>query len=128
MSAEDICKRPETCPDLLVKWVPLEELVVSDRNPRKHPASQIRQLANSLTTWGWMLPLLSDPKGTVIVGEGRLLAARLIKARCAPVIVVKHLSDDQIRAYRIADNRLGGPSKLESDVPSLPHSGVLRLG
>lgn len=101
-----ICAEPSTCYAMNIEWEPIGNLQISDRNARKHSPAQIRQLANSIKRYGWMTPLIMDANGVVIVGAGRLLAARWAKLLKVPVIRVLHLSEDEIRAYRIADNRL----------------------
>lgn len=84
----------------------VKELIPYDRNPKSHPDEQIEQLANSITEWGWTIPILVDEDGMVIAGHGRLYAADRLGIEAVPVMVAEGWSDEQKRAYVIADNKL----------------------
>jgi ParB-like chromosome segregation protein Spo0J len=85
---------------------PLEKLIPYARNPRTHSARQVAQIAESIASFGFNVPILVDTKDGVIAGHGRLLAARKLGLTHVPVIVLDHLTDAQKRAYIIADNQL----------------------
>jgi DNA modification methylase len=86
-------------------WL-LERLIPWARNPRTHSDAQIAQIAASIAEFGFNNPILVDTKAGIIAGHGRLLAARKLKLKEVPVIVLDHLSEAQKRAYIIADNQL----------------------
>lgn len=71
-----------------------------------HSEDQISQLAASITAFGWTNPVLIDERGEVIAGHGRLAAAELLDIDDIPTITLAGLSDEQKRAYRLADNKL----------------------
>ena len=75
-------------------------------NPRVHRKRQIRQIAASIQEFGWTVPVLIDAEGGVIAGHGRLAAAKLLGLDRVPTLCLGGLSEAQIRAYIIADNRL----------------------
>ena len=75
-------------------------------NPRVHSSRQIRQIACSIETFGFIVPVLVDAHGNVMAGHGRVLAARLLGRTEVPIISVDHLSEAQTRAFMIADNKL----------------------
>jgi len=85
---------------------PIESLVPYDRNPRMHPDSQIEQLANSIRQWGWTVPILIDDASNVIAGHGRLEAAKRLGMEAVPCVVASGWTENQRRAYVIADNKL----------------------
>jgi DNA modification methylase len=87
------------------RW-PLEKLIPYARNPRKHSEAQVAQIAASVASFGFNVPILVDTKDGIIAGHGRLLAARKLGLTHVPVIVLDHLTDMQKRAYIIADNQL----------------------
>ena len=91
---------------LFVRARPPAELHLDARNPRRHSKRQVSQIAKSMKTFGCVTALLIDPKDRVIAGNGRLLAARQLGLQTVPTICVSHLTEEQIRAYQIADNRL----------------------
>ena len=75
-------------------------------NPRIHTPRQVRQIANSIQTFHFLVPVLTDSRGQVIAGEGRVRAAQLLGMSHVPTISLDHLSEAQIRAFVIADNKL----------------------
>jgi len=87
------------------QW-PIESLRPNPRNPRMHDAEQIAQLAAVIRHFGWTYPVLVDEDGLILAGHGRREAALLLKLKVVPVLVARGWSEDQKRAYAIADNRL----------------------
>jgi ParB-like chromosome segregation protein Spo0J len=93
-------------------------------NAKIHPDLQVQQIAASMQQFGFVNPLLVDAKGVLVAGHGRLLAAQLLNLKMVPVIKLGHLSDDQAKALRLADNSLpqGGrwnPDLLEAELAHL---------
>ena len=84
----------------------IERIMPNPRNARTHTRKQIRQLANSISEFGFVVPILIDEKRKIIGGHGRYEAARLLGLKEVPVIVVKGLSEAKRRALAIADNKL----------------------
>jgi len=76
------------------------------RNPRVHTDKQVRQIAQSIESFGFNVPLLIDDKQQVIAGHGRLMAARKMGWDTIPTIKLGHLTEPQRMAFLIADNRL----------------------
>lgn len=89
-----------------VKDWPVGKLKVNERNARTHSEQQIAQLAASLRSFGWTVPVLVEPDGRIIAGHGRVRAARLLGLESVPCLVVEGWSPEQVRAYVIADNKL----------------------
>jgi DNA modification methylase len=93
-------------PGLRVVYRRIADLKLDDKNPRAHSSRQIRQIARSVRTFGFNVPVLVDAKGKVIAGHGRILAALLLGWTEVATISLEHLSDAQARTFMIADNRL----------------------
>lgn len=74
-------------------------------NPKKHPDSQIDKIANSIKKFGFKVPLLITKEKEVIAGHGRLLASKKLEMDKVPVIIVDDLTEAEIKAFRIADNK-----------------------
>ena len=85
---------------------PLESLQPYAKNAKMHGPEQVAKIAASMAEFGWTVPCLVAEDGELIAGHGRVLAAEMLGLTEAPVIVLAHLSDEQRRAYRIADNKL----------------------
>lgn len=94
----------------------LEDLLPYARNARTHPEEQIAQIAQSIEEFGWTIPVLAAPDGTIIAGHGRVLAATKLGISEVPVIVAHGWSDDQRRAYTLADNRLAETSEWDEEI------------
>jgi hypothetical protein len=75
-------------------------------NARTLSKRPIRQIADSISTFGFINPILIDSRDTIIAGHGRMRAAQLLGIDQVPTIRLEALTEDQIRAYVIADNRL----------------------
>ena len=99
--------------------IPLGWIKLAKRNARKHPASQIDEIANSMTASGAISPPILDENYGLIAGEGRYLALKKLGRPTVEVIVVRHLTDEQKRAYAIADNRLAEKSTWGWDILQL---------
>jgi DNA modification methylase len=93
-------------PPLSIDYVSIERLKPDPKNARQHSAKQIRQIANSIESFGFNVPLLIDRDLNVIAGHGRLLACKRLGWSEVPTIRLEHLSEAQKRAFMIADNRL----------------------
>src|SRR6267143_5017941 len=91
---------------LSIEYRPLASLRFDPQNPRLHSKKQIRQIARSVETFGFNVPVLIDGKGQLIAGHGRALAAQLLGVTDVPTIRLEHLTEAQTRAFMIADNRL----------------------
>jgi DNA modification methylase len=89
-----------------IQFWAIDQLIPYERNARSHSDSQIEQLASSIDEFGFTNPILANAKRQIIAGYARYLAARKRKLERVPVIVLKHLTETQERAYRLADNQL----------------------
>lgn len=82
------------------------DLVPYAKNSRTHSDKQIGQIAASINEWGWTVPVLVDEDGGIIAGHGQILAAQKLGIKDVPCMVAAGWSDEQKRAYVIADNKL----------------------
>ena len=92
--------------DLAVEQWVIERVKPFAQNVRLHPQSQVRQLARSITDFGFNVPCLVNEQDELISGHGRLLAARSLGMPKIPVIRLSHLTPGQVRAFRLADNQI----------------------
>jgi ParB-like chromosome segregation protein Spo0J len=91
---------------LAIKYKKITELTPYSKNSRTHSDSQIAQLVASLREFGFTNPILLDGKNGIIAGHGRLKAAQQLEYETVPTIELGNLTDEQKRAYIIADNKL----------------------
>jgi DNA modification methylase len=91
---------------LAIIYRPIAELSPDPKNPRTHSRKQVDQIAKSINTFGFNVPILVDARLNVVAGHGRLLACRKLGWKEVPTIGLDHLSAAQAKAFLIADNRL----------------------
>lgn len=90
---------------LEVEAWPIDRLIPYEKNAKKHPKQQVKKIANSIKEFGWNAsPIEVEVDGTIINGHGRRLAAIDLGMKKVPVVVRHDLTDEQVRAYRLADN------------------------
>lgn len=99
-----------------IKWIPIDQVKPYERNAKKHPEEQIQQIANSLKEFGWQQPIVLDENGVVVIGHGRLLAAKRLGHENVPVIYAEGLTKKQIKALRLADNRISQNGEFDSEL------------
>ena len=102
----DRAPRPEVRANVRVQLLPISGIKLNPCNSRTHSAKQIRQIADSIVTFGFTNPLLVTEDGTLVAGEGRYRAAQHLGLATVPVIVLAELSPTRQRALAIADNRI----------------------
>lgn len=85
------------------------------RNSRKHSDAQVEQIAESIRRFGFLSPVLIDAEDGIIAGHGRVLAAKRLGMGSVPCLRIEHLTDEQKRAYIIADNRIAELSSWDRD-------------
>ena len=91
--------------EVQIEYRAVTELILDSRNPRQHSQHQIDQLADSIREFGFVMPVAADERGQVVIGHGRVLAARKLRMDRIPVVEIRHLSQAQLKALRIADNK-----------------------
>jgi DNA modification methylase len=89
-----------------IAHVPIVDLKPHPRNARKHSAAQTKAIAKSIDTFGFNAPVLADKNGNILAGHGRVEAAKLLDLMHVPVVFLHHLSEEEARAYMLADNKL----------------------
>src|SRR3954468_16657096 len=84
----------------------VEDLVAYQGNARTHSRRQIAQIAGSIERFGFLNPVLIDGSNQIIAGHGRIAAGKKLGLTSVPTLRIEHLSDNELRAYVLADNRL----------------------
>jgi ParB-like chromosome segregation protein Spo0J len=113
---------------LLIEYRPLPDLVPYGRNPRTHSEEQVAQIVSSIREFGFTNPILLDGSKGIIAGHGRLLAAKELGLETVPCIDLSHLSEEQKRAYIIADNKLALNAGWDEELLRLELSELKELG
>lgn len=82
------------------------DIIPYDSNPRNND-HVVEAVARSITEYGFQQPIVIDENGVIITGETRWKAALKLCLKRVPALVARNLTSEQVRAYRIADNKLG---------------------
>lgn len=92
--------------NLKIKEINISSLKYYERNTKKHPKEQIKKIANSIKEFGFNVPILADKENNIIAGHGRVLASKELGIKKVPIIRIEHLTPKQVKAFRIADNKV----------------------
>lgn len=100
----------------LIEMRDIDDVKPYPQNAKIHDAKQVEKIANSIKEFGWRgNPIIIDTEGVIIAGHGRRLAAIRLGMSKVPVVVAKDLSQEQVKALRLSDNRVA-ISDIDSDL------------
>ena len=97
--------------------ISVKDLIPYERNTKKHDKTQINNVAESIKQYGFVQPIVIDKDNVVVIGHCRLLAAKQLKMKEVPCVCVDDLTDEQVKALRIVDNK---SNESEWDFDILP--------
>lgn len=103
---------------------PVSDLKPRATNPRTHSKKQIRQIADSIERFGFTNPVLVDRAGGIVAGHGRVDAAKLLGIKIVPTIRLEDLTDTEIRAYVLADNKLAENAGWDREILAIELQGL----
>jgi len=96
-----------------IEQISIDKLTPYPANAKAHPPEQVERIARSIEAFGFKVPLLCDADNVIVAGHGRYLAAQKLGLAEVPVIRCDDLTPDQIRAFRIADNKVAESEWIE---------------
>lgn len=108
-------------------YIDQKDLHLNDENVNVHSSKSIEKIAKSLKEFGFINPIVIDNDNIVIAGNGRLEAARRLKIDKIPCIRAEHLTEAQLKAYAIADNRVAEESFFDMELLSAEIEGLQDL-
>ena len=103
------------------------DLKLRGTNPRTHSKKQIRQIADSIERFGFNNPVLIDAGNRIVAGHGRVEAAKLLGIDKVPTIRLEDLTEAEIRAYVIADNKLAENAGWDRELLAIELQGLIEL-
>lgn len=92
--------------ELNIVYKPIKELKPYKKNAKKHSKEQVEQIANSIKEFGFTQPVIIDKHNSVVAGHGRILGAKKAGLKQVPTVCLEDLTEEQIKAYRLVDNKL----------------------
>lgn len=103
-------------------------LIPYENNTKTHPPEQVDRIAESIKRFGWQQPIVVDRGNVVIIGHGRLMAAKQLMLDSVPVVYADNLTEEEAQALRLADNKTNESpwdfGKLEEELAALSIAGI----
>lgn len=96
----------KTMQELNIKYMNIRDLKPYKKNAKKHNKEQVEQIANSIKEFGFTQPVIIDKNNEVVAGHGRILGAKKAGLKQVPTVCLEDLTEEQIKAYRLVDNKL----------------------
>lgn len=106
-----------------VVMMDISEIEPYENNPRLNEGS-VDYVANSLLRFGWKQPIVVDRDKVIIAGHTRYKAAKKLGMMKVPVLIADDLTDEEVKAYRLADNKAGESSLWDFDKLDVELSGI----
>jgi len=104
--------------------IKIRELVEYENNPRVIDDAAIEAVAESIKAFGWKQPIVVDKNNTIVCGHTRYKAAKLLGLGTVPVVVADDLTEDQVKAYRLVDNKTSEYATWDPDLLMQEFSAV----
>ena len=93
----------------------LKDIKPYEKNPRKND-SAVDAVANSIREFGFKVPVVIDKDGVIVCGHTRYKAAKKLKLDTVPCVIADDLTEEQIKAYRLADNKVSELAEWDIDL------------
>lgn len=100
-----------------VKNINIKDIRPYENNAKKHDKTQINNVAESIKQYGFVQPIVIDKDGVIVIGHCRALAAKKLGLKEVPCVCVEDLTEEQVKALRIVDNK---SNESEWDFDILP--------
>ena len=115
-----------------IKMVSVADIIPYENNPRKN-ADAVQYVKNSIEQFGFKIPMVLDAENVIVCGHTRFLAAQELGITEVPCTYVDDLTEEQIKAFRLADNKTAEMSgwdfeKLELELSELPEIDMSDFG
>ena len=104
----------------------LKDIKPYERNPRKND-NAVEYVANSIKEFGFQQPIVIDKNGVIVAGHTRYKASKKLGLEKVPCIIADDLTDEQIKAYRLADNKVSEKSEWDFDLLNNELSEILNI-
>lgn len=93
----------------------INDLKPYEKNPRKND-NAVEQVANSIKEFGFNVPIVLDKNNVIVCGHTRYKASKMLGLETVPCVVADDLTDEQIKAYRLADNKVSELAEWDIDL------------
>ena len=97
------------------KYIPLESIKPYPKNAKKHPVKQVKGVSKSIKDFNFLQPIVIDKNNVIVAGHCRYEAAKTLNLSEVPIALADDLTEKQIKAYRLLDNKLS-ESEYDLDI------------
>lgn len=104
----------------------LSELIPYEKNPRKNDDA-VKYVMNSIKEFGFKNPIIIDKNNVIVAGHTRYKASKKLKLKEVPCVVADDLTEEQINAYRLADNKTGEKAEWDFELLNEEVNNILSL-
>lgn len=104
----------------------INDLKEYENNPRKND-NAVEPVMNSIKEFGFRIPIIIDKDNVIIAGHTRLKAAKKLKLKTVPCIIADDLNEEQIRAFRLADNKVSEKAEWDFDLLNFELENILNI-
>lgn len=104
----------------------IDEIIPYENNPRMNEKA-VEGVANSIKEFGFQNPIILDKHNVIICGHTRLKAAKKLGLEMIPCVVAENLTDEQVKAYRLADNKVAEKSEWDDDALAKELNDILNI-
>lgn len=92
--------------EMSIEYINIDEIIPYENNPRNNDEA-VPYVANSIKEFGFKVPIIIDENNVIVAGHTRLKAAEMLGLENVPCILADDLTEEQIKAFRLADNKVG---------------------
>ena len=104
----------------------ITEITPYEKNPRKND-EVVEYVANSIKEFGFKVPIVIDKNGVIVAGHTRYKAAQELGLEKLPCVIADDLTEEQVKAFRLADNKVGELSEWDFDLLSGELDGIFDI-
>ena len=104
----------------------LDSITPYERNPRNN-TDAVKYVAESIKNFGFKVPIVIDKDGIIVAGHTRHLAAKKLKLKEVPCIIADDLTEEQVKAYRLADNKVSEFAEWDIDMLTDELEGIINI-
>ena len=110
-----------------IQYINLNDIIPYANNPRNNDGDAVDKVASSIKEFGFNVPLVLDKENVIICGHTRYKAAKKLKLNDIPCIYAEHLTPAQVKAYRIADNKVSEYATWNDDILAIEFEQLQEL-
>lgn len=120
-------KNPKGALSMQIEYIELDKVIPYANNPRRNDGEAVDRVAASIKEYGFKSPIIVDKENVIIAGHTRYKAAKKLNLDTVPIIKADDLTPAQIKAYRVADNRVAEYSSWDNELLTIELEGLQDL-